>query len=227
MMMRFPIVACILLALAAPVFAQESPSLSASLGINYWWANWDQDNVDDSSGSLLGPKVGLAYGRFSFGVVYLAGSFDLDFRGGTTAEADRQDLDIIVQYAIFDYLSAGIGYKRLSYDYKTKTGVKAESTMTGFALGVSGSYPIGQTGLLAYAAASFLPSVNYDDTFITPSEKVTTSDTATGINIEAGLSYMFPQFPLAIDLAYRHQNIDKDVNSDTFSGPAIEVSYSF
>ncbi len=210
---------------AASDFVEE---LGVTAGITTWMATWKQDYFDTGMSPAFGPKIGIAYRRFGFGLLYLQGSFDLDLEGGGSGTGERRDFDLVMQYSLLDYLALGVGYKILSYELDPED-YKVEQTLDGLGLSVIGIYPFGDTGFYSYGTVSYLPSLSVDSEVKIDSQKETDSGDAKGMNFEIGGGYSFLEIPLSIDLGYRYQNMDKDITndrdtSDRFQGIVLELS---
>jgi hypothetical protein len=217
------------LLISTTAFCQESP-FQFSVGLVQWFSRWDTDFFKGSGFGSWGPKIGVGYKNFGLGIVFLNGNFDLDIKGGGKADADRSDLDVILQYRINQYISASLGLKYFTYNMSSKT-QSIEESLTGAGLGLGGYYPFAESGFYAYGLISYLPALNIDYSAKISGFKESDSGDGSAFNAEGGVGYLFTRIPISIDVGYRHQTVDKKGltknTSDVFSGPAIDVSYAF
>ncbi|MBN2056055.1 outer membrane beta-barrel protein [bacterium] len=225
--MRMVFLFVMLAALSGSVCLAADLPVTISAGVIHWFSSWDTDLFDGKGIGSFGPKLSIGYHRFGLGVIFLKGSFDLDLKGGGTADGTRTDIDIVLQYSVNEYFSAGVGYKALDYDLNSHTQT-AEEKMAGFGLGISGFYPLGTTSLYAYGSLSYLPLIDVEYETEIGDDRTSRSVDGSALNLEAGLGYTFRKLPIGIDLGYRYQNVDKgDIErntSDTFQGPVIDAS---
>lgn len=209
-------------------YAQETP-FQFSLGLTYWYPKWTTDTFEGSAGTV-GPKLSASYKNFGIGLLYLTGDFDVEVKSGQNANASRQDIDIIVQYSINSYFSAGLGFKYQTYERKSSN-QKYEESLTGVGVGIGAYYPISGTPLYLYGNGSYLPTLNINVDSTIGSASSSESGNGYAMNLEIGLGYSFATVPIEIDIGYRDQKVkEKDLSrnaNDRFKGPVIEVSYAF
>jgi hypothetical protein len=226
--------------------SQEFPAqFSTSVGVKAWYNKWEGLDTyvgkggSDDSAFLIGPSVKTSYGRFFGGITYLVSMSDYEFEDvyeqGDTMDADREDLDLLVGCMIHPRFGVMAGYKQVESEGTWK-GVDfkedSELELSGFALGVTGNYPLTNYPLVLIASASYLPSMDYELTVTEPGVgKVHGADhDRDGFTFELGAAYTWRQ-NIGLSLGYKYQEIQKESGYDEddmeFSGFIFGVDYRF
>lgn len=222
--------------IAGSAFAED---LSFSLGIKGWYNSWDSvsstgDVFDNGSALLLGPSAKLTYGGFFTGISFLTtmDDYTYDYASGDQLVQDRNDLDLVIGYMIFPRFGIMAGYKSIAssadiVDTFDNTYHIWDFSISGKAIGVTGNYPIGDSGLVLIGSASYLMlsgEYEYDPLVGGGSDK----DDMTGFSVEIGAAYAFGE-KLSGNIGWKSQTLSYDTweGDEKFAGLTFGLDYRF
>ena len=212
-------------------------NFSLTAGLKVWRATLNLDFYDEnpeSTSSMYGPAVNLTFkDKFYAGMSYYTGS---DFKytmGSTEFEITKSDFDIWTGYSFHPRGSVFIGYKVSNIDMDSQSGDVFENDITGPVIGVSGNYPIMDSGFILFGTLGYAfldVTLKYPETETYTSGKIT--EKGNGPAIELGVTYIVYRLPqLSLTAGYKYQKYEttESENSDlyTLSGLTFGLNYRF
>lgn len=228
--MKVLIMIAIVLISASSSLADDN--LAASLGlkglyVTSWKNTWDDGLIEhefEAKDSVLmaGPSVKIIYGQFFSGLTFLTSlqDFNVEEAGFKVGDGNRRDLDFVLGYAPFSWLSVICGYKQITAVSDQQSGSSASVDQGGPAIGISLNYLIPNIKISIYANAAYM----YLD------GQAWLQDTqADGFSYEGGMTYS-PIQNLALSLGYKGQILDYDndiAGKEELGGITFAIDYRF
>jgi len=220
--------------------AEEDIHLTA--GLKTWLSNWTSWGVDQTvyNGASFGtispldggastsviPQLSLRYGTWLLSTSYMTStSYDLSSAQPVgplrNVRASRREVDGNVGYYVIPELAVTVGYKKLDQD------VGGTFSWSGPTVGLTGSAPMGLTGLGAYGTLGYgvfrlnAPASSAD-------ANGRTQFNASYLNAELGLAYSFRE-RFTVTLGYRSQTVRTSgyaLGSVSLTNPAPAQPYA-
>jgi hypothetical protein len=212
--------------------------LAASIGLKGWyvtdWTNkWHNPGGAEHSWKsssnvfMMGPSVKISYGKFFTGMNFMTAmtDFELSENGGLRSKSDRQDVDFMLGYAPFSWLSVTGGYKRINASESATSTATTAAYATNIAaggpvVGLGLNYRIGNLPVVLYANGAYM--------FLKGQAWGLEVD-AKAYSAEGGLTYI-PVPYLSLSLGYKYQVIpwSNDIaGTETVTGATMAIDYRF
>jgi hypothetical protein len=219
-------------------------NFSVTAGLKIWYATLTLDFLDEKpkkTAPMYGPAVNVTFKeKFYVGMSYYTGN---NFK--YTIKDDNDDFELKIKKSDFDIWtgynfhprgSVLIGYKTSNIDTNNNIdGDVYDIDLKGPVIGVSGNYPISDSGFVLFGTIGY---AFLDVTFkghIEDYNKETRSGSGSGPALEFGAVYIFRNLPqLSLTAGLKYQNYDvsgKDISSNgnlyTLSGFTFGANYRF
>ena len=221
-------------------------NFSLTVALKIWRSTLSLDffeGAPESTNNMYGPAVNLTFKeKFYAGMSYYTGDgFEYTIESASSTDnielkITKSDFDIWIGYSFHPRGSVFIGYKTSNVDTDYQVGDIYDLDIKGPVIGVSGNYPIMDSGFILFGTLGY---TFLDVTFKTPETDTYTSGKITGAGsgpaIEFGATYIFRQLPkLSLTAGYKYQNYEttKDEISTngglyTLTGFTFGVNYRF